>query len=99
MKDIRIAEHGNWRHLHWNAIISAYNSTPFFNITKMISALFTRGGKHRFLHDFNEQLRELVCRLTGIDTTVNYTTEYAKTQSQDIFDFREAIHPKNLRTS
>jgi hypothetical protein len=30
MKDIRIADHGNWRHLHWNAIVSAYNSTPFF---------------------------------------------------------------------
>ena len=30
MKDIRIADHGNWRHIHWNAIVSAYNSTPFF---------------------------------------------------------------------
>jgi uncharacterized protein YraI len=27
-KDIRIAEHGHWRHLHWNALVSAYNSTP-----------------------------------------------------------------------
>ncbi|ULB36032.1 MULTISPECIES: WbqC family protein [Proteiniphilum] len=94
MKDIRIAEHGNWRHLHWNAIISAYNSTPFFQYYEDDFRPFYEGGKHRFLHDFNEQLRELVCRLTGIDTTVNYTTEYAKTQSQDIFDFREAIHPK-----
>ena len=29
-RDIKIAEHGNWQHLHWNAIVSAYNSTPFF---------------------------------------------------------------------
>ena len=29
-KDIRIADHGNWQHMHWNAIVSAYNSTPFF---------------------------------------------------------------------
>ena len=29
MKDIRISDHGNWRHLHWNAIESAYNNTPF----------------------------------------------------------------------
>ena len=28
MKDIRISDHGNWRHLHWNAIESAYNNTP-----------------------------------------------------------------------
>ena len=34
MKDIRISDHGNWRHLHWNAIESAYNSTPFFEYYK-----------------------------------------------------------------
>lgn len=42
MKDIRIADHGNWQHLHWNAIISAYNSTPFFSIMKTTSALFMK---------------------------------------------------------
>lgn len=30
MRDTRISDHGHWRHLHWNAILSAYNSTPFF---------------------------------------------------------------------
>ena len=29
-KDIRISDHGNWRHLHWNALCSAYNMSPFF---------------------------------------------------------------------
>ncbi len=29
-KDIRISDHGNWRHLHWNALVSAYNMSPFF---------------------------------------------------------------------
>ena len=24
IKDIRISDHGNWRHLHWNALQSAY---------------------------------------------------------------------------
>ena len=24
MRDIRISDHGEWRHLHWNAIVSAY---------------------------------------------------------------------------
>lgn len=28
--DIRISDHGEWRHLHWNAIVSAYGSSPFF---------------------------------------------------------------------
>ena len=30
MKDIRISDHGNWRHLHWNALETAYRNSPFF---------------------------------------------------------------------
>ena len=30
MKDVRISDHGNWRHLHWNALQSAYGESPFF---------------------------------------------------------------------
>ena len=67
MKDIRIAEHGNWRHLHWNAITSAYNSTPFFQYYEDDFRPFYE-KKITFLHDFNEQLRTLICRLTGIET-------------------------------
>ena len=29
MKAIRISDHGHWQHLHWNAIRSAYNNSPF----------------------------------------------------------------------
>ena len=29
-RDIRISDHGNWRHLHWNALLSAYGESPFF---------------------------------------------------------------------
>lgn len=30
MKDIHISDHGNWRHIHWNALCSAYGESPFF---------------------------------------------------------------------
>ena len=30
MRDIRISDHANWRHLHWNALQSAYGDSPFF---------------------------------------------------------------------
>ena len=30
MRDVRISEHGNWRHLHRSAIASAYGSSPFY---------------------------------------------------------------------
>lgn len=31
MRDIRISNHGHWRHLHWNALMSAYGESPFLN--------------------------------------------------------------------
>ena len=62
MKDIRISDHGNWRHLHWNAIESAYNSTPFFEYYKDDFRPFYE-KKYEFLTDFNEELCRLVCEL------------------------------------
>ena len=29
-RDVRISDHGNWRHLHWHALMSAYSESPFF---------------------------------------------------------------------
>lgn len=96
MKDIRIADHANWRHLHWNAIVSAYNSSPFFQFYEDDFRPFYE-KKIPFLHDFNEQLRILICRLTGIEKNITYSKAYIteSTESTEcIIDFRETIHPK-----
>lgn len=90
-KDICIADHGNWQHLHWNAIISAYNSTPFFEYYKDDFAPFYH-KKYKFLYDLNEELRVLICELIGIDSThISYTDAYEKEVEGD---FRDIIHPK-----
>lgn len=93
MKDIQISDHGNWRHLHWNAIESAYNNTPFFEYYKDDFAPFYE-KKHRFLFDFNEELRQLICELIDLTPTVKYTPEYKTGFNSNEFDFREIIHPK-----
>ena len=93
MKDIRIAEHGNWQHLHWNAIISAYNSSPFFEYYKDDFAHFYE-NKIDFLFDLNEQLRSLIFNLLGIETPISHSTHFTKNTLPDTIDFREAIHPK-----
>ena len=31
MKDVRISDHGNWRHVHWNAFVASYKHSPFFD--------------------------------------------------------------------
>ena len=74
-KDIRISEHGNWRHLHGNAIVSAYNSTPFFEYYEDDFAPFYE-KKYEFLFDFNEELRMLICQLLDIQPQIQYTTSF-----------------------
>jgi len=90
-KDIRIAKQGNWQHLHWNAIISAYNSTPFFEYYKDDFQKFY-SKEYNFLFDFNEELRMLICDLIDIDTShIRYTEKYESGLNND---YRETIHPK-----
>lgn len=92
-KDIRISDHGNWRHLHWNSLETAYNSTPFFEYYKDDFLPFYE-RKYEFLFDFNEQLNELIRSLIDINAEIKYTSEYKKEISGNESDFREKIHPK-----
>ena len=92
-KDIKIADHGNWRHLHWNAIVSAYNSSPFFEYYEDNFRPFYE-KKPIFLFDFNEQLRELICRLLDISPNISYSSEYIAQIEPAGLDLRELIHPK-----
>lgn len=93
MKDIKIADHGNWQHFHWNAIISAYNSSPFFEYYKDEFSLFYE-KRTTYLLDLNEQLHTLICSLLQIDTPTNNTISYIEQTPPDIIDLRETIHPK-----
>ena len=90
-KDIRISDHGNWRHLHWNALVSAYNMSPFFEYYEEDFAPFYE-KKFEFLFDFNEELRMLVCRLLDLQPNIAYTETYTPEVEND---FREIIRPKH----
>jgi hypothetical protein len=90
-KDIRISDHGNWRHLHWNALISAYNLSPFFEYYEDDFAPFYL-KKYEFLFDFNEELRQLICGLLDIHPAIRHTVCY---ESHVPNDFRETIRPKH----
>jgi hypothetical protein len=92
-RDMRIAEHGHWQHLHWQAIVSAYNSTPFFEYYADDFRPFYEKPK-TFLFDFNEELRILICSLLDICPPVSYSSFYSTTVKPDEWDLREAIHPK-----
>lgn len=92
-QDIRISDHGNWRHLHWNAIQSAYNSSPFFEFyADDLRPFFEQ--RWEFLIDFNEAITCKMCELLDIEPRMERTTNYQTTVTPDVADFRETIRPK-----
>ncbi len=81
VKDIRISDHGNWRHLHWNALRSAYGKSPFFDYYEDdLHPFFENIHPNRwaYLFDFNEAIREKMCELIDIHPVVSYTTTFVQ---------------------
>ena len=92
MRDIRISNHGNWRHQHWNALEAAYRHTPFFQYYEDDFRPFYE-KEIPFLYDFNMQLTELVCSLIGMEATLQPTTAY-RSAPDGMADYRSLITPK-----
>ena len=95
IKDIRISDHGNWRHLHWNALQSAYGESPFFDYYQDdIRPFFEQRWDN--LLDFNEAIREKMCELIDIQPKVDYSKKFTVySLSSCVPDYRMVIRPKN----
>ena len=99
-KDLRISDHNQWRRVHWNALQSAYSESPFFEYyADDIRPFFEQ--KYEFLIDFNEAIRQKMCELLDIDTSVSYSSGFMvhgswfRVQGSGFKDFREVIHAKH----
>lgn len=95
VKDLRIAYVENWQQVHWRAIASAYNSSPFFEYYRDdFEPFYTR--KTEFLIDLNMELMRVVMELIGLKTEVSLTDDYLTETSP--LDLREAFSPKTEST-
>ena len=89
---IKISDHGNWRHLHWQALQTAYGDSPFFEYYEDdLRPFFTE--RWELLYDFNESIRLKMCELLDIHPVVSHTTQYHPSPAPN--DFRDAIRPKH----
>ena len=90
MRDVRISDHGHWHRQHWNALTTAYASSPFF---LYYEDDFRPFYEHpcRFLYDFNLALTELCCHLIDLHPQLLPTTAYTSAGARD--DWRECIRP------
>ena len=83
MKDIRISDHANWRHVHWNALLSAYGESPFFEYYQDDIRPFYE-KKYEFLFDFNMEIMEKMIELLDIRPHVRVTDEYFPKKSEEL---------------
>lgn len=94
MRDVRISEHGNWRHQHWNAILSAYRKSPFFDYYADDFAHFYE-ERDGFLMDFNLRLHGVVSELLGLERNVGVLSDEAFDVTAAV-DLRRIAEPKAL---
>lgn len=91
-KDILIEYKTNWQHNHWRAIISAYGSSPFFEILEPeLAYIFEK--KYKYLIDFNEYALNKLFDIIEFKPIYSYAEKYLD-EKHFIFDFRNTIHPK-----
>ena len=94
---IRISDHGNWRHQHWQALTSAYGDSPFFQYyVDDLRPFFTE--RWELLSDYNEAIRKKMCELLDIQPNVMFTQQYQDpntAKNNGFIDYREVIRPKH----
>jgi len=94
--EVRISNHGNWRHLHWQALQTAYGDSPFFEYYEDDLRPFFSEHRWERLFDFNEAIRTTMCQLLDLQPVVEFTQAYTPAGEQEAaVDFRTAINPKH----
>lgn len=71
--DILVSGHGNWQHVHWETLQSAYGRTPFFEYyADDFAAIYNSDVVGHPIVAFNRKLDSLLRRLFSIPTDVTY---------------------------
>lgn len=91
IREVRIDYKTDWQRIHWQSLVSAYNSSPFFMYYADDLFPFYQ-KKESFLFDFNLKLTQKICELVGIDANrISLTEKFEKDIEND---YRQSISPK-----
>lgn len=92
MAEVELSTHGDWQHLHWNALVSAYENSPYFEYYADDFRPLYELPPHRLI-DFNAALRDVVCDLLQLTPDIRPTRTY-EARPEGLLDLRERISPK-----
>jgi len=83
--DVQISNIDNWQRIHWQAIVSAYNSSPFFEYYEdYFRPIYERSNDNLFT--FNNDLHRTILKLLKLKSKVQFTDVYKI--SDDCNDYR-----------
>jgi hypothetical protein len=75
LKEVKISYAQPWNKIHWRAIVSAYNNSPYFMYYQFDFEKFYN-TEYKWLLDYNTQLLLLCLKLLGMDKEISFTEEY-----------------------
>lgn len=92
--DLCIDYSTRWQHRHWTAIISAYRSSPYFDVVAdHIERFYTE--RTESLVEYNCAIFEAVCSLGKLCVAPRFSPEYVRATEEDT-DLRPKHRPSNI---
>lgn len=89
IRDMKIDYSKRWQHQHWLSLVSAYNSSPFFEYYRdYLEPFYTK--EYKYLVDYNLELTHLILRLIGSDVMPVISEAYVEGGEFDV-----DLRPKN----
>ena len=93
IKETLISYDTEWQKQHWRSIVSAYNSSPFFEYYADDFQPFYE-KKYKYLVDYNLGLFNVIMEELELETPVSLSEDFISFDSEDQNDLRQTIHPK-----
>ncbi|MFT3738257.1 MAG: WbqC family protein [Breznakibacter sp.] len=91
-KDILLSYDTPWQANHWRTLVSAYQSSPFFEYyADDFEPFYTQ--RFKYLMDYNLQLMQTVCGNIGLSCGIYLSDTYA-TSPADVLDLRRSVSPR-----
>jgi len=92
VKDLKISYDTEWQRNQWQTIVSAYNSSPYFEYYQdELFSFFHK--KSRFLMDHNMRIHEMLCDFMEVENKLQLTEDFEKVP-ENTLNLRQIISPK-----
>ncbi len=83
MREVEIDYSKRWQHQHWEAIRSAYKSSPYFDYyADMLEEFYTR--EYKFLVEYNLAFTQLILKLLQQPAELKIADSYVTATSDDV---------------